>query len=185
MSLPNDLAGQITYLFGELEEIKRRNRNRKRTGTISKLDLGKGLARVEFQSPDGKPYLGPWMPWKEVASGGIKTHIPPTLGEQVDVLSESGDMGDGVIDMSIPSTDNPRPHDGAEAVLTKGDTRISIGDGEVSLKSPIVNIIADEINLGGSGGKKVARIGDMVRISSGSSAGLHPIVQGSSVVKAT
>ena len=69
----------------------------------------RGLARVKFEERDGRPYLGPWMPWKEIASGGIKSHIPPTVGEQVDVLSESGDLADGVIDMSTPSNENPRP----------------------------------------------------------------------------
>ena len=45
-----------------------------------------------------------------------------------------------------------------------------------------VLVNAPEIELGGEGGKQVARIGDMVNVTFGSSAGLHPIVEGSDVV---
>lgn len=40
------------------------------------------------------------------------------------------------------------------------------------------------VELGGEGGKKVARVGDKVDVGSGSSAGLWPIVEGSNTVKA-
>ena len=150
---------------------------------MDKVDLKKGLARVKFEERDGAPYLGPWMPWKEVASGGIKTHIPPTVGEQVDVLSESGDLADGVIDMSTPSNENPRPHDGPEAVITKGDVRIEIADDLTTVRSPAVVVYSQSIDLGDIGGKPVARIGDKVNVGAGSSAGLWPIVEGSDVTR--
>jgi phage baseplate assembly protein gpV len=133
----------IADLGFRLAELERRARNRKRTGVVAEVDIAKGVARVEFSRQDGRPYLGPWMPWKEIAAGGIKTHIPPTVGEQVDVHSESGDLADGVIDMSTPSNQNPRPHDGPEAVITKGNSRIVIGDGEVSISSTKLKIAAD------------------------------------------
>lgn len=158
-SFPDDLPGQISWLVAEIAEIKRRDRNRKRTGQISEIDLAKGLARVRFEERNGKNYLGPWMPWKEIAAGGIKTHIPPTIGEQVDVFSESGDLTDGVIDMSTPSNDNPRPHDGPEAVLTKGNSKIVIADDEIRIISDKI-ILDGEVHLGGEGGKLVHRKGD-------------------------
>lgn len=137
MSIPSDLAGQMTDLYGRIAEIERRNRNRKRTGLVNEIDLQKGLARVEFQTDGDQPYVGPWMPWKEVAAGGIKSHIPPTVGEQVDVVSENGDMTDGIIDMSTPSNANPRPHDGPEAVITYGGSRVVIGDGVVTITADV------------------------------------------------
>lgn len=155
MSIPRDLAGQVTDLYGRIAEIERRNRNRKRTGKITALDLSKGLARVEFQNEAGKPYIGPWMPWKEVAAGGIKSHIPPTVGEQVDVVSENGDMTDGIIDMSTPSNDNPRPHDGPEAVITYGGSRLVIGDGVVTITADVeingaLRIVGDAVTHNGT-----------------------------------
>lgn len=180
--IPRTLEGQVAWLAGEVAELRRRDRNRKRTGTIAEVDTAKGLARVKLSRPNGRDYLGPWMPWKEIAAGGIKTHIPPTVGEQVDVMSETGDLTDGVIDMSTPSNANPRPHDGPEAVITKGDVRVTIGDDIATVDAPKVLVNSPNVQLGGDGGKRVARIGDKVNVGSGSSTGMWPIVEGSSRV---
>lgn len=184
MHIPVTLEGQVLDLYEKIAELERRNRNRKRSGVIKEIDLEKGRARVELSKQKGMPFLTDWLPWKEIAAGGIKTHIPPTVGEEVDVLSENGDLTDAIIDMSIPSTDNPRPHDGAEAVITKGDTRIEIADDAVTITTNVATVNADTINLGGEGGARVARVGDHVYVNEGSSTGLWPIVEGSSVVHA-
>lgn len=48
-----------------------------------------------------------------------------------------------------------------------------------------VNIVSTgDVNLGGLGGPAVARVGDLVNVGSGSSAGLWPIVSGSGKVNA-
>ena len=156
---PDDLPGQVAWLVNEIEELRRRDRNRKRTGEINEIDLEKGLARVVFEERDGKKYLGPWMPWKEIAAGGIKTHIPPTIGEQVDVVSESGDLTDGVIDMSTPSNQNQRPHNGPEAVMAMGTTRIVVAEDTVRITSGKI-VLEGEVHLGAEGGKLVHRKGD-------------------------
>lgn len=180
MALPDTIDGQVVELYRRIGEIERRARNRKRTGKVDEIDLEKGLARVNF----GDDFRSGWIPWKEVAAGGIKTHIPPTIGEQVDVVSENGDLTDAVIDMSSPSNDNPRPHNGAEAVIEHGDVRITIAEGQVTVKGPVVIVDSPDVRLGGSGGAQVARIGDKVNVSSGSSTGLWPIVTGSDTVTA-
>ena len=187
MTIPRTLNGQIADIYRRLAEAERRARNRKRTGTVTEVDNAKGLARVEISKTDGTAFVSPWLPWKEIAAGGIKSHIPPTVGEQVDVVSENGDLTDAVIDMSTPSNQNARPHDGPEAVITKGAVRIEISDDTTTITTPtaIVNseekavVTSPEIHLGAEGGPAVARIGDMVNVTFGSSAGLHPIVEGS------
>ena len=42
-----------------------------------------------------------------------------------------------------------------------------------------------DVDLGGSGGQPVARVGDKVEITAGTSAGQWPIISGSGKVKAT
>ncbi len=177
-----DLTDFMTDVYQRLAELERRARNRKRTGTVSEVDHKKGLARVKISEPGAVPYIGPWMPWKEIAAGDIKTHIPPSVGQQVTVVSESGDLTDGEIDMSIPSTANARPHDGPEAVMTKGSVRIEVSDDRAKVKAPKVLVESDDVRLGADGGERVARVGDRVHVTFGSSAGLHPIVEGSSKV---
>lgn len=172
------LDGWFSDVFTRLGDLERRARNRKRTGTISEVDNAKGLARVDL----GGGLVTRWSPWGEIAAGGIKTHIPPTVGQQVDVVSENGDLTDSVISMSIPSNANPRPHNGPEAVITMGGVRIEIADGGVTVTAPTVVVNSPNVQLGGVGGKPVARIGDKVNVASGSSAGLWPIVEGSGSV---
>lgn len=55
----------------------------------------------------------------------------------------------------------------------------------VTITAPKVVINSNSIDLAGEGGAQVARIGDMVNVASGSSAGLHPIVSGSATVRAS
>lgn len=147
MTIPRTLPDQMADVYRRLAELERRARNRKRTGKVVEVDHAKGLARVELSRQGGKPFLSPWMPWQEVASGGIKSHIPPTVGEQVTVVSENGDLTDAEISMSVPSNANPRPHDGPEAVITKGESRVVIGDDEVSIASTTICCDATTIRL--------------------------------------
>ena len=142
-----DFVSRLVELERKVAEHDRRSRNRKRTGTISEVDMAKGLARVKIADGEQGPYLSPWVPWKEIAAGGIKSHIPPTVGQQVDIVSESGDLTDGVIDFSTPSNANPRPHDGAEAVITKGSVRLFIGDDEVKIDAPSITYTVDSGSL--------------------------------------
>jgi hypothetical protein len=118
---------RIVELERRVAEQERRNRNRRRTGVVTEIDHEKGLARVKL-SDKPKPYITPWMPWQEIAAGGIKTHIPPTVGEQVDVISENGELTDAVIEMSTPSNQNPRPHNGPELVIVRGEARFEMTD---------------------------------------------------------
>lgn len=143
MTRDTRLDAQMADLAFRIADLERRARNRERTGEIVSVDHAAGLATVRFSAQDGKPFEGPPMPWAEIASGGIKSHIPPTVGEQVKVRSESGDLGDGIIDMSVPSTANPRPHDGPEAVITKGSSRIQIGDDVVEMTTPRLKVTGD------------------------------------------
>lgn len=127
---------RIVELERKVAEGERRARNRKRTGTITEVDNAKGLARVKITEGE-KPFISGWVPWKEVSAGGTSSHIPPTVGQQVDVISESGDLTDGVIDFSTHSNANPRPHDGPEAVIVHGGTRMTLGDGTVEIVADV------------------------------------------------
>lgn len=161
--IPNTMPEIIADLYKRHAELERRFENRKRKGTVSEIDIPKGLARVKLgEDKDGKPYLSPWMPWKEVSMGAIKTHFPPSVGEHVEIDSESGDLTDGVISTSLPSNTNQRPHDkAAEGVITVGDTRIEITGGKVTITSPEIVLKANVLHLGDTGGKPVHRKDDV------------------------
>lgn len=143
----SQLVDKLVEIERRIFEVERRAANRKRTGVVDELDLSKGLARVRLEDGD-TPFRTGWLPWKEIAAGGISSHIPPTKGQQVDVLSESGDLTDAVIDFSTHSNANPRPHNGPEAVIVHGGSRLVIGDGVVDITADVT--INGDLQVNGS-----------------------------------
>ncbi|TCS62593.1 phage baseplate assembly protein V [Varunaivibrio sulfuroxidans] len=55
--------------------------------------------------------------------------------------------------------------------------------GGVTVTAPAVTINSTDIQLAGAGGAQIARVGDLVDVASGSSAGRWPIVTGSANVR--
>ena len=160
--IPGNFEEIFVNMLYRLEELERRMENRTRTGTIHEVDAKKGTARVKIgeDSETGEPYLSPAVPWKEAAMGNIKFHTPPSVGEQVKLVSESGDITDAVIDTSLPSNQNKRPHDKEdEHVRTVGGTRILEKDGLVHIIASKI-VLEGDVHLGGEGGKLIHRKGD-------------------------
>ena len=154
-SFPDQLDDQIVWLVSRIKQMEARERNRQRQGVIEEVNLKDGLARVKLDDGDDGPFLTGWIPWKEVASGKIKTSFNPSVGEQVDVYSENGELTDAVIDMSTPSNSNPRPHDGVEAVIECNGGRFEIGEtvkviapSKIEMAAPKVEITGD-VNVAG------------------------------------
>lgn len=183
MSAYARLADNVATLAREIEELRRINENTVRVGTVTQVDAAKGLAKIDIGT-DKNPLVTDWRPWTEQA-GAIKSWSPPSVGEQVRLVSPAGEIAAGWIDRGGFSDANPQPHDkDAEAVVTIGDTRITKKGDEVRIETPTAVVIADKVELGDTGGPAVARIGDLVNVTFGSSAGLHPIATGSSIVNA-
>ncbi|WP_200962390.1 phage baseplate assembly protein V, partial [Pseudovibrio sp. POLY-S9] len=99
--MSQDLPDLIAELHFEVAEIKRRLASRTREGVISEVDAAKGKARVRLTDSD-TPMLTGWLPWTEPASGANKTHNPPSIGQQVSLTSESGDLTDARIGSALP-----------------------------------------------------------------------------------
>jgi phage baseplate assembly protein V len=69
-------------------------------------------------------------------------------------------------------------------VHLKANGTIHIKASRVEVEATTVVLLSGDVNLGAEGGKAIARVGDMVAVGSGSSAGNWPIISGSSVAKA-
>lgn len=124
----------IDDLRRRVTELERRQRAQSRIGVIAEVDAGNGLARVSLQDGD-QPFVTGWIPWAEPSAGANKTHNPPSVGQQVQIASESGDLHDAVIQGSLNSDANGRPSGvGDEYVLTSvGDASVTISGGGASL----------------------------------------------------
>lgn len=178
-----DIIDRLIDMELRIEELKRRQETGMRVGTITEVDAERGLAKVDVGTPDN-PLISSWLPWTERA-GGISTWTPPSKGEQVRLVSPAGDMAQGWIDQGGFSNENPQSHNKAnERRMTVGDTTITESGGKVFIETPLTVVKSDQVDLGGEGGKPVARIGDKVHVKTGSSKGFWPIVEGSEVVNA-
>ena len=136
---------------------------------------------------DGSEILSPPVRWPEPGAGRLQVHSAPADDAQMDLHSPSGTIG--TTSKAIWSTydeDNPPPSDQAdEAVVKFGDSTVRLTAEEARVISPKVVVESGDVHLSGEGGQKVARVGDKVEVAIGSSAGLWPIVEGSSTVRAT
>jgi len=187
----------IADLFRRVENIVRR-------GRVHAIDPAK--ARVKVDLGDG--VFTDWLPFFAIRAGQDRTWWTPSEGEQVVVFSESGDTANGVVLSGVYQANHPQPEsDPAKALIRfKDGTVISYdhdahtltvdvsADGgavtiqanaKVTVQAPQALVDATRVDLGGEGGKRVARMGDAVMITAGSSAGLNGVIhEGSEIVHA-
>ncbi len=81
----------------DIAALSRLIENLIRLGTVAEVDHGslpdKRPARVRIQSGD---LLTGWLPWVALRAGTTRDWDPPTVGEQVLVLSPSGQTAQGI-----------------------------------------------------------------------------------------
>lgn len=134
--IPNELPKQIAHLYHRLGEIERRARNRKRKGTIAEIGTGDnvGKYKVKLSENGGNPYVSGWIKSRVLGGGATKIDVMRAVGEQVDVVSESGDLTDAEIDLSTYSDSNARENGGNVPL------HIKIGSTVVAVSGDLVEI---------------------------------------------
>lgn len=90
-------------------ELARLIENLIRIGTIAEVDLVK--ARVRVQTGD---LLTGWLPWPAARAGDDREWDPPTVNEQVVLLSPSGQLANGVAILGVFSDAHPANGDRAK-----------------------------------------------------------------------
>lgn len=88
----------------DIAELSRRLENMIRFGTVAEVDHA--ARRVRVQSGD---LLTDWLKWRVDRAGDTSTWDPPTIGEQVMILSPSGEIGNGIVMQSIYSDAHNAP----------------------------------------------------------------------------
>lgn len=130
------LVDVVRDLRQRVSDLERRQRDMSRTGVVVEVDAGAGRARVMLR--DGEvPLITDWLAWEEVACGAMRTHMPPSVGQQVRLQSETGDLQDATIQGSLPSTQYARASGGAGYVLAKvgaAAIEISAAGDEITLR---------------------------------------------------
>ncbi|MCD9147818.1 phage baseplate assembly protein V [Pseudophaeobacter flagellatus] len=106
-------------------------------GRVTAVDAGTARAKVSF----GGDSESDWLPWLAERAAAISIWAPVSVGEQVLVLSESGDTAQGVIIGSVFSQGNPG------AAATEGLFKIQVGPSSLEIDASGIRIKAPKIDL--------------------------------------
>jgi len=156
----------ITQLFARVAELERRQANMVRPAKVVANEGGR--VRVS----DGAGFDPEPMPQASVSAGTWKIDAPAGAGTAGIVLCPEGEPSlarfiptDAYDGHPAGSTDPGKmtlTGPGGETIVIEGG-RIEIDTpGEAVVRAPVVLVESADVRLGGSGGKKVARIGDAV-----------------------
>lgn len=90
----------------DMSEAERRIANIVSIGKVEQADYERAIARVRVGS-----LLAPWLPMMALRAGPDVTWTPYEIGEQVVILSPSGDLASGVIIGSVYTSEFSAPSD--------------------------------------------------------------------------
>lgn len=157
-----------------ITDTQRRLANIIRIGTIEEADYATARVKVRF----GEILTG-WLPFGGQRAGGMRVWNPPSVGEQVVVLSPSGDLAQGVAIPGLYSDAKPAPGSTGSAVnvvFPDGSTLSWDGGNLVFTSTAAVKIVAPTIRLEGA----VTVIGNINQTGGITSSGDH-VAQGVSL----
>lgn len=119
---------------------------------------------------------------QRVQEYGFTSH-PPGGAEAV-VLQVGGNRSHMVVIATDDRRYRLKLEPGEVALYDSQGQKVVLYRDRIEVDAPKVVVKSNDVHLGAEGGPRVARIGDKVQVGSGSSAGLWPIVEGSSKVRA-
>lgn len=135
-----------------LNDLQRRLTNLIRRGRVHSVDFSKMPPRVKVEYSQGA--VTAWLPFVSLSAGlSCTTWNPLSIGEQVIILAESGDLNCGIVVPAIHCADNPPPSvdpnahmikfsDGTQVDYNRENNKLIIscvGDVEITAKSLIIN----------------------------------------------
>lgn len=94
-------------------DILRRLDNLIRLGTVHSVDLADARCRVQIGA-----LVTDWLPWLSHRAGTTRSWSAPTVGEQVVVLSPSGELAAALVLPAVYRTAHPAPSASADEHVT-------------------------------------------------------------------
>ena len=153
-----DLTRLLVDIFRRQAEIERRIDGMVKQGPVAEVDPKAGTVRLRLGGTEEEPFLSPPVPYAQIA-GAMKIHSPPSVGQQMTLISGTGDFRQGLAVPMTWSNQNAAPSDkGDEHVLTFGSCRIELRGHEIIVKVPRLFVECDgsTFELTGGGLKMVA-----------------------------
>jgi phage baseplate assembly protein V len=145
---------ELAELAGRIADLERRVFGLMRHGTVAAVDAGRGMVRLKLgQSTAGGDFLGPWVPYSQIA-GAMKAHVPPAVGQQMTLMSPSGDIRQAVALPLTWSEQNESPSSsGEENVVVYGDVTIKLTADALRLDVGAVSLVVSAAGISVTGGR--------------------------------
>lgn len=104
-----------------LAEMWRRLNNLIRRGTVHSVQLSPPRVRVSFGTDpvNNTEHLSAWLPWYTRADAGVQEWSVPAVGCPATVLSEGGDIRNGVVLVGMITDDQTPAGDSGEVYATR------------------------------------------------------------------
>ena len=123
---------ELVEIVRRVAELERRVASMVRHGTVEAVDTsnGKHVVRLRLGGSDDQPFMSPWVPYGQIA-GAMKVHSPPSVGQEMTLISPGGDFRQAFAMPLSWSDENQSPSDKSdEHVLKFGSVTVTIkGDG--------------------------------------------------------
>lgn len=104
----------------DLVELGRRLANVVRRAVVSEVDHAAGRLRARYdETMEGEPATTAWIPWLTRRAAAAADWWAPEVGEQVVLLSQSGELPDAVALPALYSAAHPAPTTDAGKRVTK------------------------------------------------------------------
>lgn len=130
----------LAELVAKVAEIDRRMSNMFRHGTVHSVDPAKQTVRLNIGQGDDGPLLSPPIPYGQIA-GALKVHTPPSVGQQMTMMSPSGDPQQSVAMPFTWSNQNQSPSQSPnENVITYGGATIKLDGNGLSISKDGVTV---------------------------------------------
>jgi phage baseplate assembly protein V len=127
------MRNEFLLLAKRVADLERRVSGGLRYGRVDSVDPAGGTVRVVLASgPDGDVISGP-IPYAQTA-GAVKVHSPPSVGQQMMIMSPGGDVRQAVA-MPMTFSDAEASPGAAEDthILTFGDLALTMEGGSLVL----------------------------------------------------
>ena len=144
---------ELAALLARVAELERRVSGTIRSGTVAEVDPARQRVRLDLgPGSAGGRFLSPWLPYSQ-AGGALKVHTPPTAGQQMTVLSPSGDMKQALAVPMTFSQANASPSGaGDQNVISFGDVTITLEGGALTITVGGVTAVISAGGLAITGG---------------------------------
>lgn len=138
----------LATLARRIAEAERRLDGTVKQGRVAEVDPKAGTVRLRLNEEGAdEAFLSPPVPYAQIA-GAMKLHSPPSVGQQMTIISGAGDFRQGLAIPMTWSDKNAAPSDkGDEHVLTFGSVKIEMRGEEIIVSVPKLKFDCDGVTV--------------------------------------